>query len=162
VSNNQCPNGDGYYATTGCLGFYRCIYTGTVNEQITAITLCPTNQLFDVTYNYCNWASNVVCLSSDTSSTSTTTSTTTITTASTTASTTTSTTTSTSITTSTTTKVTTSTSTKTTTTLPKTSTSTTTTTTAYETTTIPLIVLQQATAALSNIKNKIINPKKCV
>jgi len=150
VSNNQCPNGDGYYATTGCLGFYRCIYTGTVNEQITAITLCPTNQLFDVTYNYCNWASNVVCSSSDTSSTSTTTSTTT------------SLTTSTSITTSTTTKVTTSTSTKTTTTLPKTSTSTTTTTTAYETTTIPLIVLQQATAALSNIKNKIINPKKCV
>ena len=57
-SNIKCPKGDGYYATQGCTGYYKCFSSGT---QITAVILCPAGLLFDVSINICNWASSVVC-----------------------------------------------------------------------------------------------------
>jgi len=29
--------------------------------MVTAVILCQTGLLFDVKYNFCNWASSVVC-----------------------------------------------------------------------------------------------------
>jgi hypothetical protein len=60
-NSSKCSNGDGFYSTPGCTGYYRCVYSGTSNELVTAVNLCPTGQLFDVSLNVCNWASNVNC-----------------------------------------------------------------------------------------------------
>jgi hypothetical protein len=66
-SNDQCPNGPGFYATSDCLGYYECKNdTSSIDHQI---TWCSDNKLFDVKRNKCFVASHVECASNEKTST---------------------------------------------------------------------------------------------
>ena len=64
---------DGFFPSSDCTGFYRCVYTGTPYAQQYYFD-CPAGLLFDAGLSVCNWASQVNCINNqqETTSTSTT------------------------------------------------------------------------------------------
>lgn len=58
--DNECPEGDGYYVLTGCIGYYYCVFSDT-SSQLAIHIPCPQNTLFDMNIKSCNWPKKTKC-----------------------------------------------------------------------------------------------------